>query len=840
MLFKQLGKYEIIEWLGGGRFGDVFLARDTIIDKKFALKISRMRREEIAMLKDEAILLSSLNHPNIVRFYNIDFIDNKFVLVMEYIKGNNLRDVITEGGIDIKRTLSILKQITDALGYAHGSNVLHRDLKPENILISKKKHDESIKITDFGLAKFIRADSISASSAGTPIYMAPESWAGSYSEKSDIWSLCVILYEMLTGAPPFLDDNLDGLRKKIEKSRFTSPAVLRRNIPEQIENIILSGLTADPLSRPGITQIQDRIAQIDEGIRGERLRVPKRQADEMKLTPVQEEVLGSLPGAVLVQGQAGCGKTTTLTEAVNMLIGEGVPISRILVCTFTNKAANDIRERLVRTNRFDIHDLWLGTLHTLGFRILRRDAERLDIDPDFTIRDSKSIVRDIGIDVGKFRVNAVLRFIEMLKAKGVTAQGFEPMNKWEETCSGIYNKYETYTRENNILDYDDLILLSIRLFEENADIREEYQNMFDHIFVDELQDINPAQYKLIGLIYKENIFFTGDGDQAIYGWRGAKKELIYRVPKDYPDVKIFQLNQSFRLAQGIIDIANSLMHRKATVIPAGQQSEVLVYAAKSEEDEAGYVVKEIAKLRKENFSCRDIVVLCRMNQLARAYQEAMARARIPHALISGASLYERSELKPVIDYLEALKEYQVKEEALGNFAARMNNLLRIPQSKAHRAQGVYEHHLSNLMMLEPKKVIDDTIELTGLHTVEAEELQNLARGLGSIDLVSFLNQVRLAQELDLAGWNKDIVKVMTVHSAKGLEFPVVFVVDLVEDVFPLTRKISSQNEIDEERRLCYVALTRAQKKLYLLYPKWRQGRYQKPSRFLVDMFKADV
>ncbi|MDH4210412.1 MAG: UvrD-helicase domain-containing protein [candidate division WOR-3 bacterium] len=839
MLLKKLGKYEIIEWLGGGRFGDVFLARDTIIGKDFALKISRMRREEIAMLKDEAVLLASLNHPNIVRFYNIDFIENKFVLVMEYVEGNNLRDIITEGGIDIRKSISILVQLADALAYAHGCRVLHRDLKPENILISKKK-GESIKITDFGLAKFIRADSISASTAGTPIYMAPESWAGSYSEKSDIWSLCVILYEMLTGAPPFLDDNLDGLKRKIEKARFTSPAVLRHNIPEQIEKIILSALTTDPLSRPSIAEIQDRITQMDEGIRGEKVRVQIKKTAEIRLTPAQQEVLESLPGAVLVHGQAGCGKTTILTQAVVTLLSQGMPISRILICTFTNKAASDIRERLEKTSRLQTHDLWLGTLHTLGFRILRRDAERLDLDPDFVIKDAKSITQEIGIDVGKFRINAVLRFIEMLKARGVTAQDFEPKSKWEDTCSEVYKKYETYTKENNILDYDDLILFSIKLLEENADIRQDYQNMFDHIFVDELQDINPAQYKLIGLIYNQNIFFTGDGDQAIYGWRGGQKELMYRVPKDYPEVKTFQLNQSFRLAQGIIDIASSLMHRRATVIPAGEKSDVFVYAAKSEEDEAGYVVKEIKKLKNENLSYRDIVILCRMNQLARVYQGAMARARIPHALISGSSLYEHSEVKPIIDYLEVLKECYLQKEKPGNIAARVNNLLKIPKRNAGRAQGVYEYHLANLMMLEPKKLIDDISELTGLCSAEVEELQTLAMGLESRGLNSFLNQVRLVQELDLAGWNKDIVKVMTVHSAKGLEFPVVFVVDLVEDIFPLTRKTSSQKEVDEERRLCYVALTRAQKRLYLLYPKWRHGRYQKPSRFLVDMFKTDI
>ncbi|UCG30774.1 MAG: UvrD-helicase domain-containing protein [candidate division WOR-3 bacterium] len=838
MLLKNLGKYEIIEWLGGGRFGDVFLARDTIIDKNFALKISRMRREEIDMLRDEATLLASLDHPNIVRFYNIDFIENKFVLVMEYIEGDSLRDIITEGGIDIKKSLSILAQITDGLVYAHGCSVLHRDLKPENILISTRKNRDTVKITDFGLAKFIRADSISASSAGTPIYMAPESWSGSFSDKSDVWSLGVVLYEILTGAPPFLDDNLDGLRRKIQKASFVAPAVLRHNIPEQIEKLILSALTNDPLSRPSTAEILEKITQMEEGIRGEKVRIPTKKTPEIQLTPVQREVIESLSGQVFVHGQAGCGKTTTLTYAVNTLLGQGLPASRILICTFTNKAANDIRERLQKTNRLDIRDLWVGTLHTLGFRILRRDAERLDLNPGFIIKDAKSIIRQIDIDVGKYRINAVLRFIEMLKAEGITARDFEPKNDWEGVCTDVYRRYETHKMENSILDYDDLILLSNRLLEENSDIRRHYQDTFDHIFVDELQDINPAQYKLIGLLFNENIFFTGDADQAIYGWRGAKRELMHQVPKDYPKAKIFQLNRSFRLAQGIIDIAGNLMQREATAIPAGHESDVIVYAAKTEQDEADFVVKEIRKLAKGNFSYGDMVILCRMNQLALTYQEALAQSRMPHVLISGSSLYERSNLKPLLDYLEALKECHLHKETPDKFIARVKHIIRIPKRNASRAQKVYEYHLANGGLLEAKKLIDDIVELTGTKSTEVSELQFLAASLESHSLVNFLNQVRLVQELDLAEWNKDLVKVMTVHSAKGLEFPVVFVVELVEDVFPLTKKMSSPKEIEEERRLCYVALTRAQKKLYLLYPKWRHGRFQHPSRFLVEMFKT--
>jgi len=840
VLLKKLGKYEIIEWLGGGRFGDVFLARDTIIDKNFALKISRMRREEIAMLKDEARLLASLNHPNVVRFYNIDFIDNKFVLVMEYIEGKNLRDVITETGISINQSIAIIVQMAGALVYAHSHNVLHRDLKPENILITKMEDSEAIKITDFGLAKFIRSGSISASSAGTPIYMAPEAWSGSLNEKSDIWSLGIIFYELLTGVPPFLDDSLDGLKRKIEKSKFLAPTALRHNIPEDIETLILSTLSLNPRSRPSAREFWDRITKTAHAVRAvTHIILPSRKTKVVELTPVQEEVLAALDDSVLLIGQAGCGKTTTLTHAIMKLIDQDVPVSKLLVCTFTNKAANDIRERLQKTTSISPYDLWLGTFHTLGFRILRRDAERLDMNDEFIIREPKEIFREMHMTVGKYRMNAVIRFVETLKARGITSERFKPQNAWEESCHDAYLKYQAYKKEKNLMDYEDLILYAIELLADNQDIRQYYQNLFDYIFVDELQDINPAQYKLINLIYKRHIFFTGDEDQAIYGWRGAEREIIYRVPRDYKDIKIFQLNKSFRLAQGIIDIASNLMHREATMIPGPQTGDVFVYAAKSEQDEADYIVREIKNLRKEHFDYQNIAILCRMNYLARIYEETLAKSRIPHALIGGSSFYERAEVKPIIEYLSILEETTKEKRDFHTFLAKANSLFKISKKKQKRAVSIYEHHWNNTKLLKPQKLIEDISDLTGTRGESKAELHAMALSHRSQDLTSFLNEVQLVQDLDLVDWTKDVVKVMTIHGAKGLEFPVVFVVDLVEEIFPLTKKISSQKEVEEERRLCYVALTRAQRKLYLLYPKWHHGRYQHPSRFLVDMLKTD-
>jgi DNA helicase-2/ATP-dependent DNA helicase PcrA len=841
VLLKKLGKYEIAEWLGGGRFGDVFLARDTIIEKDFALKISRMRREEIAMLKDEARLLSSLNHQNIVRFYNVDFIENKFVLVMEYIKGKNLRDMITEGGIRIEQSVMIAKQIFDALAYAHQSGVLHRDLKPENILVAGESEALTVKITDFGLAKFIKPGSISASSAGTPIYMAPESWAGSFNEKSDIWSVGIILYELLTGVPPFLDDSLEGLRRKIEKSRFTTPSVLRHEIPEGLENIILSALALNHRSRPSAQELLSQITKTDDAVRAvTRVQLRQQKPDAIELTPVQKDVLAALDSPVLVSGRAGCGKTTTLTHAVTALIDRGVPPSRLLICTFTNKAANDIRERLQQKIECSPYELWLGTFHTLGFRILRRDAERMDMSNDFVIKQPKDIFRDMQIHVGKYRMNAVIKFIQTLKAKGIGHEKFTPQNSWEKTCHEIYSRYENYKRENRLMDYDDLIFYTARLLEENEDIRQYYQDLFDYIFVDELQDISPSQYRLIRLLYTKNVFFTGDEEQAIYGWRGAERELMYRAPKDYPDMKMYQLNKSFRLAQGIVDIANNLMRRDATMIPGAQGGDVFIHTAKSEQDEADYIVRETKKLHKEHFNYRDIVILCRTNHLIRIYEEALAKARVPHALIGGSTLFERTEVKPLIDYLILLDDTSSHGKGLDTFTARASILFKLPKKVQRRALQLYEHHYQNATQLTPRGIIEDIIDLTGMQGAGLDELHAVANNQAVNDLGRFLNEIRLIQELDLVDWTKDVVKIMTIHSAKGLEFPVVFVVDLVEEIFPLTKKTSSQKEIEEERRLCYVALTRARKKLYLSYPKWRSGRYQQPSRFLVDMLKLET
>jgi DNA helicase-2/ATP-dependent DNA helicase PcrA len=481
------------------------------------------------------------------------------------------------------------------------------------------------------------------------------------------------------------------------------------------------------------------------------------------------------------------------------------------------------------------YDLWIGTFHTIALRILRRDCERLDISEDFIIEEPRKIFPNLKLETGKYKMNAIMRMIEILKAKGITPEKFKPGNEWQKTCLEVYKAYQNYLKENNILDYDDLILYATRLLEEFPDLREFYQNLFDYIFVDELQDINMAQYKFISLLIKDRFFFTGDEDQAIYGWRGASKELIYRVPRDFQNTKIFNLTRSFRLPQSILEIANNLMLRPTTAIPNLETGDAIFYAADSQKEEVEYIIQEIKDLVELGFFYRDIAILYRLNYLGKIYEEGLSEAGIPFSTIRGVSFFEREEYKPIIDYLDFLNQLKPDESLENNISYALSVLGLKRRTK--KVEQIVEHHIQNVNLISPYTIIKEILQYTKLNLEGIEGFLSFAQNYSDSNLKKFLNDLKLYQEMDLTNWTKNTVKLMTVHSAKGMEFPVVFVVDLVEEIFPMTKSLSEPRDLDEERRLCYVAVTRAQKRLYLLYPKYRSGRQQLPSRFLLDMLR---
>jgi DNA helicase-2/ATP-dependent DNA helicase PcrA len=433
-------------------------------------------------------------------------------------------------------------------------------------------------------------------------------------------------------------------------------------------------------------------------------------------------------------------------------------------------------------------------------------------------------------------MNAIMRTIEILKAKGITPEKFSPANEWQKICLKVYKEYQNYLKENNILDYDDLIIYATKLLEEFEDLRSYYQHLFDYIFVDELQDINLAQYKFISLLVRDNFFFTGDEDQAIYGWRGASKEIIYRVARDFKDVKIFHLNHSFRLPQSILEIANNLMHRESTAIPNLETGDVIFYAADSINDEIDYIVSEIKDLIEQDFSYNDIAILYRMNYLAKGYEEGLTKAGIPYTTIRGTAFYEKEDFKPIIEYIELLNIFKIGKPD-NAFVEQAKAIFHLSKSKEKKLEDIIQHHIQNLNLLSPSTIINEIIQFLKLKSEDLEEFINFAKNYSDAEIGKFLSELKVYQEMDVANWTKNTVKLMTIHSAKGMEFPVVFVVDLVEEIFPMTKSLSEPRDLEEERRLCYVAVTRAQKRLYLLYPKYRSGRQQLPSRFLIDMLK---
>jgi DNA helicase-2/ATP-dependent DNA helicase PcrA len=887
MILSNLGKYRTVKWLGGGQFGDVYLVFDTILEKEFALKVARMRSQDILMLKDEARLLASLEHSNIVRFYNIDSIEGKFILVMEYVAGRSLRSLLAEGKFDLAPALSLIKQTLTAVAYAHHENIIHRDLKPENILVT----DEGIvKVTDFGLAKFIKPGSLSASVAGTPIYMAPEAWQGKFLPQSDIYSLGTIIYEMLTGRAPFLAESLDDIRKLIFSGQPVKPSVLNPKIPESLQKLILDCLDKDFNNRPDASVLLEQLSAGKKIIRIEPVK-PKAETKSavLSLTPQQKEVVESTAPRLLVLGAAGTGKTTTLVYKVYHTIRhQKIDPARILVATFTKKAAADVRSRLERLVGGEIRDLWLDTTHTIGYRILKRDIGRLDRSEDFLVIEPRSknfrfIVPGFGFEKLRSIFDKISLFKSNLRSPEEVAG--KSSTTWDKVCAEVYKKYEARLKEKNLLDFDDLIFAAVKLLSENEDLREYYGRQFSHIFVDELQDLSVAQYRLLQLLasFHKNIFLTGDEDQSIYGWRGAKKELVFESQNDFDDLKVFLLTRNFRLPEKILNAANNLIAQnksrrpQETITTREGTGAVELYSAETEDDEAYFVGEMIAGLAtKERKQYSDCAVLYRLNSQSRAFEETLTSMRIPYTLVGSERFYEREEVKHLVDLLQGIRQDTLelalpalhwvfhlkttvsarsRKPALPYFKTADGDWTLAPGQrvldpkrvkKTLAALNAIKKELANF---SPFEILETVLGQSGFlqrlkrtpdpsafnRLQNIEELVAAARKFNRGEVAMFLEHLALLENLELVDWGKNTVKLMTVHSAKGLEFPVVFLVGMIEGVFPLVKNLADTRSLEEERRLCFVGITRSLGRLYVSYPKYRFNRPTEVSRFIPEM-----
>lgn len=625
----------------------------------------------------------------------------------------------------------------------------------------------------------------------------------------------------------------------------------------------------------------------------------------------QAEAVQTTEGPLLIMAGAGSGKTRVLTHRIAYLIEEKmVNPWNILAITFTNKAAREMKERAYALNPAT-EDSLIATFHSMCVRILRREADRIGYNRNFTIVDPgeqrtlmKRILKNLNLDPKKWSERAILGTISNAKNDLIDEVAYERLagDIYTQIVAKCYTAYQKELRQSEAVDFDDLIMLTLRLFDEHKDVLTYYQQRYQYIHVDEYQDTNHAQYQLVRLLASrfQNICVVGDADQSIYGWRGADMQNILDFEKDYPTAKVVLLEENYRSTKTILQAANDVIERNQNRRPKklwtqNEDGETIVYyRANDEQDEAVFVAGKIAEAVRSGKTYKDMAVLYRTNAQSRTIEEALLKSNIPYTMVGGTKFYSRKEIRDVIAYLNVIAnpadnisfERIVNEpkrgvgpgtvEKIRDFAnLQEQSLLEASQNimlsgvKGKAAQAVFElSHLlyglrEQLDQLSVTELVEQVLAKTGYlealtiqATLEAnariENIQEFlsvtkhfdeedkVEGESGLDrLGRFLNDLALIADTDDGDSEASEVTLMTLHAAKGLEFPVVFLIGMEENVFPLGRAAEDEDELEEERRLAYVGITRAEKILYLTNANSRTlfGRtgYNQPSRFIREI-----
>lgn len=603
-----------------------------------------------------------------------------------------------------------------------------------------------------------------------------------------------------------------------------------------------------------------------------------------KLNERQKEAVLATEGPVLVLAGAGSGKTTVLVNRIAYMISEKhIRPWNILAITFTNKAAREMKDRIERLLGDTAKDMWIGTFHSVCVRILRSCIDLLGYSRDFVIYDTadtktvmKECLRELDIDEKSFPVRNVLSIISNAKNDLMDAATFENVYKSDYRMSiiaKIYYRYQTKLKKNNAVDFDDIILNTVKILSENPDVLSKYQDKFRYILVDEYQDTNNSQYLLINLLAQanRNLCVVGDDDQSIYKFRGANIGNILNFEDDYSDVQKITLDQNYRSTQNILDAANSVISNnkgrmgKSLWTSNGDGNRVYVYTGTNEYDEARYIARQIKKHFDEQGSFSDCAILYRTNAQSRVIEEMLMRESVPYKVLSGLRFYDRKEIKDIIAYLRVVynpnddvslaRIINEPKRKIGN--ATLEKARNIAREKETSLYDVISHAddypefktaikklLSFSEIIQSLIKLKDTVtieELTGRilndtgympalvmeDTTESKtRIENLGEFISVITefekneetgntLGEFLENISLVSDIDGYDENEDSAVLMTIHSAKGLEFPIVFLSGLEEGLFPGMRSMESDDDIEEERRLCYVAITRAKEQLYI-------------------------
>lgn len=628
----------------------------------------------------------------------------------------------------------------------------------------------------------------------------------------------------------------------------------------------------------------------------------------------QAEAVKTTKGPLLIMAGAGSGKTRVLTHRIAYLIDEKlVNPWNILAITFTNKAAREMRERAMALNPATA-DTLIATFHSMCVRILRRDADHIGYNRNFTIVDPgeqrtlmKRILKNLNLDPKKWNERAILGTISNAKNDLLDEVAYENQagDMYTQIVAKCYKAYQAELRQSEAMDFDDLIMLTLRLFDQNPDVLAYYQQRYQYIHVDEYQDTNHAQYQLVKLLASrfKNICVVGDADQSIYGWRGADMQNILDFEKDYPEAKVVMLEENYRSTKKILQAANAVINNNRNRRPKklwtqnADGEQIVYYRAHDEREEAVFIASTIDNIvREQGKNFKDFAVLYRTNAQSRTIEEALLKSNIPYTMVGGTKFYSRKEIRDVISYLNVIAntadnisyERIVNEpkrgvgpgtlEKIRDFANLQNMSLldasaniMLSGVKGKAAQAVWD--LANLLMnlrtdldkYSVTELVETVLDKTGYldalrvqNTLESQaRIENIEEFLtvtknfdenqddapedeSGIDKLSrFLNDLALIADTDDGDAETAEVTLMTLHAAKGLEFPIVFLIGMEEGVFPLSRAAEDQDELEEERRLAYVGITRAEQLLFVTNANTRtlfgKTSYNRPSRFIREI-----
>ena len=623
------------------------------------------------------------------------------------------------------------------------------------------------------------------------------------------------------------------------------------------------------------------------------------------LNDKQKEALLATKGPLLILAGAGSGKTKVVTSKIAYLIEElQVPSWKILAITFTNKAANEMRDRVSKLIDEDISSMWIGTFHSICVRILRKNIDKIGYSSSFTIYDRddqitvvKEAIGELGLDRDIYKPRSIVNDISNIKSEGLSPKEYIDLNKtnfFKENLGKIYEIYEKKLVSNNALDFDDLLIKTVDILRDYEDIRSFYRSKFEYIFVDEYQDTNKIQYEFIKLVAgnEPNLTVVGDNDQSIYKWRGADINNILNFHKDFPGAKIVKLEQNYRSTQKILEVANKVIENNRTRIEKNlwtsrNEGKPVVYREfpHSNEEEYG-VINKIIGLHYKGEEFKDMAILYRTNAQSRGFEEALVRERIPYKIVGGLKFYDRMEVKDILAYLRALNNtddnvslsriinrpkrgigdtslsdllYYADKNGISlydlvtnidkfedlNIRARKNvrdfgSILKILKDRSEKLSigKLFEEVLYESGYVEDLKS-QNTIEAkTRLENIEELHSNIMEYDREGVELAEYLNTLSLLSDVDKTA-EENGVNLMTMHAAKGLEFSTVFLVGFEEGLFPSNRSIESEDEVEEERRLCYVGVTRACNNLFISSSRTRSmyGKLTpaKRSRFIHEM-----